>query len=313
MDLIADIGATNARFALVETDGRIVAVETFHNDDFSGLEEVLQAYLGHRRATDRPKRAVLAVAAPILGDTVKLINRGWTFSQSGLARDIGLSSLLVVNDFAAVAWALPWLTDSQRRRVGGGEAVPEAPITALGPGSGLGVSSIVPAGEGWAVAHGEGGHVTIAATTDEEAAVIDLLRMEYGHCSAERVLSGPGLVNLHRTLCKLAGRPPADLTPAEITAEAANGEPLAVQTRDMFFALLGNVAGNLALTVGALGGVYVAGGIVPKLLEAFEASPFRERFEAKGSYRWYMERIPTYAVTEPLPAFLGLRSLLGFR
>jgi glucokinase len=314
MDLIADIGATNTRCALLDSSGRILAVEKFTNDDFGGLEEILHAYLGRRRADDRPKRAALGVAAPILGDKVEFINRTWAFSQQQLEKELGLSGLLVVNDFAAVAWALPKLTGSQARQVGRGTPVPQTPLAVLGPGSGLGVSSIVPSDDGWAVAHGEGGHVTLAATTDEEASVIDLLRMEYGHCSAERLLSGPGLVNLYQTLAQLAGRPraPATLTPAEVTAEAEKGEALAVQTREMFFALLGNVAGNLALTVGARGGVYIAGGIIPKVLESFAVSRFRERFEAKGRYRWYMERIPTYAITEPLPAFLGLRTLLGY-
>ncbi|HEU4619958.1 MAG TPA: glucokinase [Gammaproteobacteria bacterium] len=313
MDLIADIGATNARCALLDASGRILAVEHFKNDDFSGVEEVLLAYLGRRRAADRPRRAALAIAAPILGDKVEFINRGWSFSQKELAKHFNLSRLLVINDFAAVAWALPRLTEAEATKVGGGTAVPRTPIAVLGPGSGLGVSSIVPSADGWAVAHGEGGHVTIAASTDEEASVIDLLRMEHGHCSAERVLSGPGLVNLYDTLGRLAGRPRAGaMTPADVTAGAQRGEPLALEAREMFFALLGTVAGNLALTVGALGGVYVAGGIVPKVLDAFLASRFRDRFEAKGRYRWYMERIPTYVITDPLPAFLGLRALLGY-
>jgi glucokinase len=315
MDLIADIGATNTRCALLDSSGQILATERFKNDDFGSLEEVLLAYLGRRRANDRPSRAALAVAAPILGDEVRFFNRSWAFSQERLARELKLSRLIVINDFAAVAWALPRLTDQSTRKVGQGEAVSRKPIAVLGPGSGLGVSSIIPSEDGWAVAHGEGGHVTLAATTDEEAAVIDLARMEHGHCSAERLISGPGIVNIYMTLGHLEGRPrtTAPIMPAEITAAAADGEPLALRTREMFFELLGNVAGNLALTVGALGGVYIAGGIVPKLLEPFVASRFRERFEAKGRYKYYMERIPTYVITEPLPAFVGLRTLLGYR
>jgi glucokinase len=314
MDLIADIGATNTRCALLDSSGRILATERFKNDDFTGVEHVLEVYLGRRRADDRPRRAALAVAAPVLADEVSLFNRDWSFSQQRLAQDFGLSRLIVINDFAAVAWSLPRLGEPHRRKIGGGEAMPRTPIAVLGPGSGLGVSSIIPGADDWAVAHGEGGHVTLAATTDEEAAVIDVLRMAHGHCSAEDLLSGPGLVTLYTTLGDLAGRarPASPLEPAEITAAADEGEPLALRAREMFFELLGSVAGNLALTVGALGGVYIAGGIVPRFLDAFAASRFRERFEAKGPYRWYMERIPTYAITEPLPAFLGLRALLGY-
>ncbi|HEX5420036.1 MAG TPA: glucokinase [Gammaproteobacteria bacterium] len=312
MDLIADIGATNTRCALLDEKGRILAPETFRNDGFPGLEDVLRAYLANRRSGDRPKRAALAIAAPILGDSVEMTNRGWAFSQAQLARDFGLARLLVVNDFAAVAWALPALQPAQILQVGGGSPAPHTPLAVLGPGSGLGVSSIVPTRSGWALAHGEGGHVTLAAATDQEAAVIDLIRMEFGHCSAERLLSGPGLVNLYQTLGKLAGRGPATVTPADVSALAEKGESLAVQARSMFFSLLGNVAGNLALTLGARAGVYSAGGIIPKLLEPFKVSQFRVRFESKGRYRWYLERIPTYAITEEYPAFVGLRALLGY-
>lgn len=313
MDLIADIGATNMRCALLDDKGRVLAPEVFRDEGYTGVEDVLRAYLAKRRASDRPKRAALAVAAPILGDTVEFINRGWAFSRTQLARELGLSSLLVVNDFAAVAWGLPALGPGQVLQVGGGAAVAQTPLAALGPGSGLGVSSLVPASDGWAAADGEGGHVTLAATNDREAAVVDMIRMEFGHCSAERLLSGPGLVNLYNALARLEGRSPATLTPVRVSALAEQGESLALEARAMFFALLGVAAGNLALTLGARGGVYIAGGIVPKLLDAFEKSEFRARFEAKGRYRWYMERIPTYAITEPLPAFVGLRTLLGYR
>ncbi len=313
MDLIADIGATNTRCALIDDAGRIGAPEVFRNDDFASLEEVLHAFLARRPATPRPTRAALAIAAPILGDAVQFTNRDWRFGQAQLARDFGLSALSVINDFAAVAWALPELGPDQTQRIGGGEAEPSTPVAVLGPGSGLGVSSIVPASHGWAVAHGEGGHVTLAATTPREAAVIEIVRARFGHCSAERLLSGPGLVNLYEALARLAGRDVAVPEPAGVTALAEQGDALAAETLDLFFALLGNVAGNLALTVGARGGVYVAGGIVPRLLERAERSSFRAAFEAKGRYRWYMERIPTFVITEPLPAFVGLRALLGFR
>src|SRR5690606_25903884 len=223
-----------------------------------------------------------------------------------------LSELIVVNDFAAVAWALPDLGPGDAVQVGGGTPAPRATLATLGPGTGLGVASLVPVRDGWAVVAGEGGHVTLPATTAEEAAVAERLRNRHGHCSAERVLSGPGLVTLYETLAELAGRPVAKITPRDVTGLARQGEPLATRTIGMFLAMLGNVAGNLALTVGALGGVYVAGGIVPRLLDTVHKSEFRERFEAKGRYRDYMEKIPTYVITERLPALRGLRRLLGY-
>lgn len=313
MDLIADIGATNGRFALLDDKGRILATQIFQLSGFTHMEELVRAYLSERRASDQPKRAVLAVAAPIVGDEVVMVNRGWRFSQAALAETFRLSQLQVINDFAAIAWALPNLSPEHVKQIGGGAVVSHTPIAALGPGSGLGVSSVVPCTDGWAVAQGEGGHVTLPAMTDEEATVIDMIRDELGHCSAERVLSGPGLVRLYQALAQLAGRGTPTVTPYDVTALAQQGEPLARKTRAMFFSVLGTVAGDLALTLGARGGVYIAGGIVPKLVAALEESGFRTRFEDKGRYGWYMQNIPTYVITEPLPAFIGLRRLLGYR
>jgi len=313
LDLIADIGATNARCALLDDKGHVLATEFFKNSEFASVEDVLRAYLGRRRASDRPRRAALAIAAPIVGDEIEMVNRGWRFSHKALAEEFALSRLVLVNDFAAIAWALPALGPDHVIQVGGGQRTATAPMVVLGPGTGLGVSSIVPAGDGWTVIQGEGGHATLAAADDDEARVVDLIRDDLGHCSAERALSGPGLVNLYQALGRLAGRGTPIVTPQDVTGLAQQGEPLAKKTRDMFFAMLGTVAGNVALTLGALGGVYVAGGIVPKFVDAFAQSPFRARFEAKGRYRWYMDRIPTYVITDPLPAFLGLRRVLGYR
>jgi glucokinase len=310
MDLIADIGATNGRFGLVDEAGDTLAPQYFKLADFDGIESLIRAYVQERGA--RIDRAVLAVAAPVVGDEVVMVNRGWRFRQSELRRAFAFSQLERITDFAAIAWALPKLMPRHVTQIGGGDLVAEAPRAALGPGSGLGCSSVVRCADGWAVAQGEGGHVTLPAMTDEESRVIDLIRDELGHCSAERVLSGPGLVRLHQALSQLEGREAQDLTPIGVTTLAAEGEPLAVKTREMFFAMLGTVAGDLALTLGARGGVYIAGGIVPRLVDAFDASGFRARFEQKGRYQWYMHGIPTYVITDPLPAFIGLRRKLGY-
>ncbi|HEX6997373.1 MAG TPA: glucokinase [Gammaproteobacteria bacterium] len=314
MDLIADIGATNTRCALLDDKGRRLGVEFFKNAQFKDLGSLLAQYLERRRATDRPTRAALAVAAPIGGDEVRMVNRNWVFSRAALQRQLGLQRLLVVNDFAAVAWGLPDLGPADLVQVGGGSPGGRAAMAAIGPGSGLGVGAIVPAADGWAIVAGEGGHVTLPPMDREEQEVIDILRERYGHCSAERVVCGPGLVTLYGALAEMVHKEvPGGLTPPRVSALAAEGDPLARKTLAMFFSLLGNVAGNLALTVGAVGGVFVAGGIVPKLLDDFLRSQFRARFEAKGRYRHYMEKIPTYVITEPLPAFRGLRRLLGYR
>ena len=313
MDLVADIGATNTRCALIDDKGQEQAPETFVNEDFTGVAGVLGVYLDHRRATDRPKRAALAVAAPILGDEVQMINIDWRFSQTELRKELTLQHLQVHNDFAAIAWALPQLRPTDVVQIGPGEATLRATRAALGPGSGLGASALVPSMDGWALMSGEGGHVSMPAVTPEEQDVVARLRERFGHCSAERVLSGPGLVNLYVTLAELAGRGQPTVTAEDVTHLARQREPLAQKTLNMFFAMLGTIASNLAVTTGAHGGLYIAGGIVPRLIEPFRKSEFRERFEAKGRYRGYLESIPTYVITAPFPAFHGLRYLLGYR
>ena len=312
---MADIGATHTRCALLDDKGHELAPEVFENVHFTGLPGVLDVYLDHRRATDRPKRAALAVAAPITGDEVQMTNIDWRFSQTELKQTLGLSRLLVCNDFAAVAWGLPQLGPKDLHVIGNGDASASArtALATLGPGSGLGVAAIVPAADNWAVVTGEGGHVSMPAETDEEQAVVALLRARFGRCSAERVLSGPGLVNLYVALAELAGRGQPTIKAEDVTKLALQGEPLARKTLQMFFAMLGGAAGDLALTTGARGGVYIAGGIVPRLLQPLARSEFRARFEAKGRYRDYLAAIPTYVVTASLPAFRGLRWLLGYR
>lgn len=311
---MADIGATTTRCALLDDKGQELAPEIFENADFTGLVGVLRVYLDHRRASDRPTRAALAVAAPITGDEVQMVNIGWRFSQSQLKQELGFKRLQVMNDFAAIAWALPQLTPADVTQIGGGEGVPRMTLAALGPGSGLGVSALVPTSDGWTAMTGEGGHVTMPATTREEQDVIAMLRDRFdGHCSAERVLSGPGLVNLYVTLAGLAGRGTPTVNPEDVTHLAKQGEPLARKTLAMFFSMLGTVAANLAVTTGARGGVYIAGGIVPRIVDALRKSEFRQSFEAKGRYRTYLAAIPTHVITAPLPAFRGLRYLLGYR
>lgn len=315
MDLIADIGATNTRCALLDAHGREIAPEGFENVGYAGLAAVLGTYVDRHCSTDRPTRAALAVAAPIGGDEVRMVNIDWRFSQRELKDQLGLEHLSVVNDFAAVAWSLPTLGRQDVVQIGGGHAVAGATIATLGPGTGLGVSAYVPGAgaDGGTIVSGEGGHALLPAVTSEEAAAIEAVRARAGECVRESVLSGPGLVNLYVALSELAGRAAPHVTPADVTGLADRGEPLAAKTQAMFFAMLGTVAADLALTFGARGGVIIAGGIVPRLLHAFERSKFRERFEERVNHREYLRAIPTSVITAPLPAFRGLRHLLGHR
>jgi glucokinase len=312
--LIADIGATNARFAVVSPDGGLQRPRVLACEDHPTIHGAIAAYLDDElRLTDvhQVETAALAIAGPVTGDKVALTNHPWSFSIEQLRGHLGLDRLHVLNDFAAVALAMPHLEAHERTQIGGGEPLPDAPVGVLGPGSGLGVCGLVRTSSGWMPLPGEGGHTTMAAANSRESAVLDRMRARHDHVSAERALSGPGLVDLHTTLAEVDGGPAASYTAAQITDPAiCESDRYCREAVDMFCAMLGTVAGNLALTLGARGGIYVAGGIVPKLGAGFAASAFRDRFESKGRLRPYLARIPTYVVTHPFPAFLGLATLL---
>lgn len=308
--LIADIGGTNVRFALVAPDGSLSAVERLKCADFPSLFDACEAYLAGR---ERPRHGGFAVASPVIGDMVKMTNHVWTFSIEETRRRLRLETLDVVNDFIAVALGLPRLGGTDVMRIGGGDPDPHAALGVLGAGTGLGVAGLLrPRGGGHVPVSSEGGHVTLPAFDDREAAVIAVLRRQFGHVSAERVLSGPGLVNLYRAVGEVDGRPvDAEITPADCTGRAIRHEcPVAAEALRLFCGMLGTVAANLALTLDARGGIFIAGGIVPTLGADFQATEFRSRFENKGRFRDYLANIPTWVVTRPLPAFIGLATLV---
>jgi glucokinase len=309
--LIADIGATNTRFALVEPGGAITRTRVVATDDFASLNDAIEDYLATEAPPAKPTLGVVAVAAPVIGDTVTMTNSPWTFSVEATRKHFGFTRLRMINDFVANALAVPQLAAADRRQIGGGAPVAGAPIGVIGPGSGLGVSMLIPKDGSVVSIQGEGGHVTMAPADTRQAAVLDLMRPRFDHVSAERCLSGPGLVNLYNALCELSGEPASPLTAAQITnPRAEQDEPRAREATAMFCAMLGTIAGNLALTIGARGGIYIAGGIVPKLGAAFAQSDFRSRFEAKGRFRGYLAAIPTYVITHPEPALLGMARLV---
>jgi glucokinase len=312
--LIADVGATNARFAVISPEGGLQRPRVLACEDYATIHDAITAYLGDELPlTDvrRLEAAALAIAGPVTGDQVALTNHPWSFSIDGLRGALEVEQLHVVNDFAAVAAAIPHLEPDERTQIGGGEPLCDAPIGVLGPGSGLGVGGLVPTATGWLPLPGEGGHATMAPANGRESAVLDRMRARYDHVSAERVLSGPGLVDLYNTLAEIDGVPAVSYTAAQITDPVVcESDRYCAEAVEIFCAMLGTVAGNLALTLGTRGGLYVAGGIVPKLGSRFAASAFREQFEAKGRLRPYLAQIPTYVVTHPFPAFLGLAALL---
>jgi len=309
--LIADIGGTHIRFALVPAEGGFCRAERLRCADFAGPVEAAAHYLT-TQGVACPPRGAFAVACPVLDDDIALINSPWRFSVTETTSRLGMVHLDAVNDFAAVAQSVPLLSPSDMIRIGRGDPDPQAPIAVMGPGTGLGVSALIPHKGDWVVLPAEGGHATQAARTDREAELLAWLRARNGHVSIERVVSGPGLSALHAALCQLAGKElPAPLSPEVIGQTGTEGgDSLAARALSLFFAFLGISAGNIALTLGARGGVVLAGGILPQMAEALQNSDFRTRFEDKGRFHDYMARIPVSLVTHPFPALLGLSGLI---
>lgn len=308
--LIADIGGTNARFALLDADRRFYAERILACADFSSLTAATEAYLAEV-AAPRPQRAAMAVATPVAGDRIRFTNNHWSFSTEVVRRDLGLEQLLILNDFTALALALPLLSPNERRAVGGGTATAEAPIGLLGAGTGLGVSGLLWSKNGWIPLQTEGGHVTFSAGDEREWAISRVLQRQFGHVSPERLLSGPGLVNLYTALATVEGWSAEPLNPADISSRGLDGScPHCADVLNLFCGALGATAGNLALTLGARGGVYIGGGIVPRLGDFFDGSAFRARFEAKGRFSDYLAAIPTWVITADNPAFRGVAAAL---
>ena len=308
--LLGDVGGTNARFGWqANAHSGIEHVLVLPCAAHETLEAAIRTYL-ELKSLPMPRAGALGIANPITGDVIRMTNHHWSFSISEMQRSLGLQQLNVINDFTALALALPSIAKDNLVQVGGTVAEAYAPKALIGAGTGLGVSGLMPtdANDHWVAIAGEGGHVTLAAQTESEYRVIELIRQRYGHVSAERVLSGQGLVDLYLALRQMQKQQPVDVAgAAEITAWALqNKDPLALQSIDMFAGFLGSVTGDLALTLGARGGVYLGGGIVPRWLGWFETSQFRERFEAKGRFKAYLKDIPVWVINAAeSPALLG--------
>lgn len=299
--LIADLGGTNLRFALA-ADGTTRHETALAADRFTTLQEAVAAYFDAIGEDRIPARAVFAVAGPPDRDTIVFTNRDWTVPVDELRDRFGLRELAVINDFAAVAHALPHLSATDVRPIGRDRQALPGPMVVLGPGTGLGVAVVLPDGT---VIPGEGGHATLPAQNDTEDKVIDYLRGLHGHVSGERALSGSGLADLHDAVRAVRGMPGHRLDAAGIAAEA-DRDLACREAIALFTDLLATVAGDLALTVAARGGVFIAGGIVPKLGALFDGDRFRRRFTAKGRFAGYLDPIPTRLIAHPQPALLGL-------
>lgn len=307
--LVGDIGGTHARFAWQSAAGSPLGdFDIFPCASYPSLVEAMRCYL-EKHSKRAPRWCAIGIANPVLGDHVQMTNHHWSFSIAEIRRQLNLDRFVVINDFTALALALPELRAADLYQVGSGSPAAEAPLGLIGPGTGLGVSGLLPAagGLGWVPVSGEGGHVTLAASNEMQERVIAILRKRFGHVSAERALSGPGLVNLHGALCELAHEPAPTLSAAQITTHAISGtDARCADAVNLFFMLLGGVAGDLALSLGARGGIYIGGGVVPRLGGLIDSSRFRESFESKGRFRTYLREIPTYVIQSTnSPALLG--------
>ena len=307
--LLADIGGTNVRFAVL-AGGTVGRVTHMAVRDYGSFREALGAYLSGLPEAGKPRAAVLAAAGVVQDGRCALTNSPWVIDAAELRAACGFSAVRLINDFEAVAWSLPRLSPEKLRRIGGRQPVAGAPLAAVGPGTGLGIAISIPHAAGHLVLSSEGGHSTMAGSSSREDAVIAYLRQRFGHVSAEHVLSGNGLENLHEALAALDNlmlprRPAAEITRAGIEGTC----PTSRAAIDMFCAMLGTVAGNLALTLGARGGIFIAGGILRHMPEYFARSQFRARFEEKGRLSKYLQPIPVYLILDEDAAFVGLRAL----
>lgn len=306
--LVGDIGGTHTRLAIGTASG-FVAVHVYDNDDHPEPLTLFQAFISSLPEELRPRQARFAVAAPVVSDDVHLTNRDWHLNGQQLREALGLQSVKLINDFAAIVLGVPGLQAGGYHKIGGGSVTAHAAVLALGPGTGFGMAAAVPSSGHWTVVSSEGGHATLSILGHRELDIVEHLHGR-GHPTAiEEVLSGPGLLNLYQAIAGLDGSPQAANTQEQVTQLARNGDKLGLEALDLFFRFLGRTTGDMALAFNAAGGVYLAGGILPKLLSELERSRFREEFENKGSFSSYVSGMPTFLVTDPLVAFRGLASM----
>jgi len=314
--LLADIGGTNARFAIEPRPGHIEAMSIYSSRAFSGLEEALARFLSQPEAvaagSERVRHAAMAIANPVAGDRIRMTNSEWTFSIEDVRKKAGFETLLFINDFTALAMALPLIAPEALIRVGGDDPPANQPIGLLGAGTGLGVSGLIPCNGGWVPLETEGGHATFSPFSEREIELLRLAKKQYPHVSAERFLSGMGLELIYRLIMESRKKEADPIRASDITARALSGEcAWCEEVVETFCQMLGTVAGNLALTLGARGGIYIGGGIVPLLGERFFISGFRQRFEEKGRFSSYLSRIPVYVIQDTFAALRGVSVLLS--
>lgn len=306
---VADVGGTNIRLAR-EENGQLRDIKKYICADYGNIADVISLYF-ESLPDYQFVAGCIAIACPVENDWIKMTNHHWQFSVKETQAKLGLTYLSVINDYTAVSMSLPVLTDEQKVQIGGGEAKPNRTTAVFGPGTGLGVGVLAPIEGGWQCLDGEGGHVDFAPVDEKDLTIWHYLNEKFGHASAEEVMSGRGLVNIYEALAKFKGQSPTFSEPEQITTNALNQScEVCVTALKQFCRIMGGFAGNLALGLGAFGGVYISGGIVPRFVEYLQQSGFRTRFEAKGRFRSYVAAIPTFVITEPDHGLLGAAAYL---
>ena len=305
LSVVVDLGGTNIRLAVCQLEtGKLSELKEFACAEFGSLEETLVQYFATLQ--DEVKHLCVGIACPVEGDQITMTNLSWAFSQRALKEKLKLESLYVINDYTAISLAVPFLSSEEKIQIGGGEAQTDGVTAVFGPGTGLGVSHIIKQAGKWISLDGEGGHVSFTPNTREQADILFQLQEQFGHVSAERILSGQGLVNLYLSLCSLSGQKAEFKEPKDISKAALDGScDIARRSLEVFCQVMGGFAGNLALNLNCTGGVYIAGGIVPRFVEFFQASEFRSFFEEKGRFKEYLANIPTFLITNDNPGLLG--------
>lgn len=305
LSVVADVGGTNIRLAVLDvTTGILSRVREYPCAQFITLDAALAQYFS--TLPDVVANLCIGIACPVETDLVSMTNLSWQFSKAELKVKLSLQNLYVINDYTAISLAVPFVADDQKIKIGGGEEEPNGVKAIFGPGTGLGVSHLIKQADKWVSLDGEGGHTSFAPNTSQQADVLLLLQDQFGHVSTERLLSGQGLVNIYHALCRLAGKQPEYFEASDITKSALSNQcELAQQTLTLFCQSMGGFAGNLALNLNCKGGVYIAGGIVPRFIEFFKNSEFRTFFEAKGRFKGYLQSVPTYLIIHDNPGLLG--------
>jgi glucokinase len=313
--LIGDIGATNIRLAIYYNQ-KIQKVQQYKCSDFLSLEKAILHYTNTELEEEIPvpQMGAIAIACPVIGDEVQMTNHPWKISVSKLKEDLRMDCLEIVNDFTAVSSALPFFSLSDIHKIQDkGNTILKHPMTVIGPGTGLGAATLISIGQEFFPLPGEGGHASIAGTNEREERVISYLREKHELVSFETVLSGQGIINLYEALCEISDeKPERKITSEEIVERALAGESARyLETLEMFCSFLANMAGNIALTVGSKGGVFLVGSIISSIKDFIEESSFRETFENKEGMKDYLENVPVYIIMHPTPAFVGLKYIIN--